>query len=210
MTLTRKPPKAKTCKVCRTKFEPRLPMATCCSPFCALTKARSDRGKAEKVALVKERKADAVKRKSQKSRSKWMAETKTAIQQSRRLEELAKGRGCMSCKRTRQEVEAGPWRPGGYWDGGHFKSKGAHPELSLEPLNIWLQCKSCNAGSGKYARKGYTVNANFETNLIEAEGQALVDWLNGPHPLKHYEIADLETIKNTCNAQSKTLKADQI
>ena len=165
------------------------------------------RGKAEKIAAIKERKADAATRLSQKSRSKWLAEAKTAIQQSRRLEELAKGRGCMSCKRSQLEVEAGEWRPGGYWDGGHFKSKGAHPEMSLEPLNIWLQCKSCNAGSGKYARKGHTVNAAFEANLIEAEGQALVDWLNGPHPLKHYETGELIKIKATHNARTKELKA---
>ena len=207
MTLKAKPPKLKKCRVCRDLFLPMLPLARVCGPFCALTFARSQRGKAEKIEAVKERKADAATRLDRKSRGKWLAETKTALQQTRRLEELAKGRGCMSCKRSREEVEAGAWRPGGYWDGGHFKSKGAHPELALEPLNIWLQCKSCNAGSSKYARKGRTVNANFETNLIEAEGQALVDWLNGPHALKHYEIADLEVLKKECAAKTKTLKA---
>lgn len=207
MTLSTKTIKPKACKVCQAEFTPNLPMAKVCSPFCALSLARSQRGKAEKIAAVKERKADAVKRASQKSRGKWLAEAKTAIQQARRLEELAKGRGCMSCKRSQQEVEAGDWRPGGYWDGGHFLSKGARPELALEPLNIWLQCKSCNAGSSKYARKGYTVNSNFEANLILAEGQTLVDWLKGPHDLKHYDADDLKAIKALYTAKTKTLKA---
>ena len=196
----------RVCRVCRKGYIPTQAMQKVCGVFCALAHAVSNRGKAEKVAQIKERKDDAATRLRQKIRSKWMAEAKTAIQQARRLEELAKGRGCMSCKRTRQEVESGAWRPGGYWDGGHFRGKGAHPELALEPLNIWLQCKSCNAGSGKYARKGHTVNAAFEANLIEAEGQALVDWLNGPHPLKHYETDDLIAIKKTYNAKTKTLK----
>ena len=198
---------SKVCKTCRTRFDPMPVGAITCSVECAESFAVSKRGKAEKIAAVKERKADAVKRANQKIRGKWLAEAKTAIQQARRLEELAKGRGCMSCKRSQQEVEAGDWRPGGYWDGGHFLSKGARPELALEPLNIWLQCKSCNAGSSKYARKGYTVNANFEANLIEAEGKTLVDWLKGPHDLKHYDADDLKAIKALYTAKTKTLKA---
>ena len=101
---------------------------------------------------------------------------------------------------------AGGWRPGGYWDGGHFLGKGAYPELALEPKNIWLQCKSCNGGSGKYARKGLTVNQSFKSRLIEQEGQALVDWLEGPHEPKRYRIDDLRTIKNEHNAISNKLK----
>jgi hypothetical protein len=154
-------------------------------------------------ALTKQKLADI------KPRSKWLAECKVAIQKVRRLEELSKGRGCISCKRTREEVEAGEWRPGGYWDGGHFKSKGAHPEMSLEPLNIWLQCKSCNAGSGKYARKGYTVNASFEANLIELEGAELVDWLNGPHELKNYSKDDLMALKREYAAKARALEVGQ-
>ena len=207
MTLFAKIIKLKTCKVCRSRFAPRHAFVNWCSVYCGSVLATKKLQKVKKSAAVIERKADAVKRASQKSRSKWLAEAKTAIQQARRLEELAKGRGCMSCKRSQQEVEAGDWRPGGYWDGGHFLSKGARPELALEPLNIWLQCKSCNAGSSKYARKGYTVNANFEANLIEAEGLGLVIWLKGPHDLKHYDADDLKAIKALYTAKTKTLKA---
>lgn len=196
----------KKCKNCREPFTPRLPMQVACSPACALAMAVSKRGKEEKRALVQERKADKVKREKLKSRGEWLAEAKKAIQQSRRLEELARGRGCMSCGRSRQEVEAGPWRPGGYWDGGHFLSKGAHPEMALEPKNIWLQCKSCNAGSSKYAGKGRTVSASFEENLARAEGQDLVDWLKGPHPAKHYDIDDLKAIKAEYTAKARELK----
>lgn len=185
-------------------------MAVCCSPMCALSLARSKRGKAEKVAMVKERRATKEKLEKLKTRGEWLAEAKRAIQQFRRLEELAKGRGCMSCGRPQHEVIGGEgWKPGGAWDGGHFMSKGAHPELALEPLNIWLQCKSCNAGSGKYARKGYTVNAAFEANLIEQEGAELVEWLKGPHEPKHYTTEELIAIKQEYTARVRELKASQ-
>jgi len=86
-------------------------------------------------------------------------------------------------------------------------SKGARPELALEPLNIWLQCKSCNAGSSKYARKGYTVNASFRVNLIDRIGLHQVEWLEGPHEPKHYDIEDLKAIKAKYTALTRELNA---
>lgn len=182
-------------------------------PDCIESYAEAEEAKAKRKAIkqavmqAKVERAETRRRKeAAKTPSEVRAEAKVAIQGARRLEELAKGRGCMSCKRSQEEVQAGPWRPGGYWDGGHFKSKGAFPELALEPLNIWLQCKSCNAGSGKYARKGYTVSKAFEENLIEAEGQDLVDWLNGPHEPKHYEMDELVAIRDHYRAKVKEMK----
>lgn len=190
------------CAHCKAKFQPERPSqivhVECVEEWTLAQAAKREREEAKKArAAAKVERADTRRRKeAMKTRADLLAECKLLIQRFRRLEELAKGRGCMSCSRSREEVEAGEWRPGGYWDGGHFKSKGAFPELALEPLNIWLQCKSCNAGSGKYARKGYTVNAAFEANLAQAEGQALVDWLNGPHEPKHYDIDQLAALRD--------------
>ena len=197
------------CPHCKRKMDAGLRIhPACIDDYAQAQSEKSARASAKRArmaakvdkALTKKKLAD------MKPRSKWLSECKVAVQKFRRLEELSKGRGCISCKRTREEVEAGEWRPGGYWDGGHFKSKGAHSELSLEPLNIWLQCKSCNAGSGKYARKGYTVNASFEANLIEMEGAELVDWLNGPHELKHYTTDQLIAIKSKYTALANQLR----
>lgn len=198
-----------TCPHCRAKLETgqRIHPA-CIDSFAEAQAAKAARADAKKArAAAKVERAETRRRKeSRKSRADILAEAKVAIQRFRRLEELAKGRGCMSCQRTREEVESGNWRPGGYWDGGHFKGKGAFPELALEPLNIWLQCKSCNAGAGKYARKGYTVNAAFEANLIEQEGADLVAWLNGPHEPKHYDMDQLIAIRDTYKAKLKEMK----
>lgn len=198
------------CPHCKGKLNPAQRIHPDCIEAYAEAEAAKAKRKAMKQAVMqaKVERAETRRRKAAaKTPSEVRAEAKVAIQGARRLEELAKGRGCMSCKRSQEEVQAGPWRPGGYWDGGHFKSKGAFPELALEPLNIWLQCKSCNAGSGKYARKGYTVSKSYEANLIEAEGQDLVDWLNGPHEPKHYEMDELVAIRDLYRAKIKELKA---
>lgn len=197
----------KTCPHCRAKLEQgqRIHPA-CIDGFSEAQAAKAARtADKEARAAAKVDRADIKKRKEAlKSRQQWLAEAKTLIQRRRRLEELKAGKGCMSCGRSQSEVMGTDgWKPGGAWDGGHFMSKGARPELALEPLNIWLQCKSCNGGSAKYARKGYTVGAAFETRLIAEQGQALVDWLKGPHELQHRSIDELMLF---CADERKKLK----
>lgn len=152
------------------------------------TERESDKARAEKLLSVGD----------------WIQKAEKVLRRFRRLEELAKGRGCMSCGRTQQEVQGTDgWKPGGAWDGGHFMSKGARPELRLEPKNIWLQCKSCNGGSAHYARKGYTVGLAFEENLRAQEGDELVDWLKGPHGPSKPAVDDLKALIALYRAKGK-------
>ncbi|MBK5203908.1 MAG: recombination protein NinG [Polaromonas sp.] len=197
------------CAVCRVAFEPVQAFQTWCDIPHGVIIANRKLLKIKKVAAVKERRETKANLEKLKTHGAWLKEAKVAIQRFRRLEELAKYSGCMSCGRTQEEVVGTDgWKPGGAWDGGHFLSKGARPELSLEPLNIWLQCKSCNGGSGKYARKGYTVNAAFRLNLIERIGIEKVEWLEGPHEPKHYTTADLRFIKADYAARVRELKKE--
>ena len=180
----------------------------CIEPWCAIRDAKKalKAAKEKRVAAVLDRRLTKEKLQTLKGRGYFLAKAKKAIQKARRLEELAKGRGCMSCGRTQQQVTGGDaWKPGGFWDGGHFLGKGAHPELALEPKNIWLQCKTCNGGSGKYARKSHTVNQSFRANLIDCEGLALVEWLEGPHALKHYTEDQIKAIDATYTAQAREI-----
>ena len=199
--------KSKKCRVCGDPFTPARALQAVCTLSCAVGMAQAKRINDEGKALKVERKVTKTALLALKPHRKWLKEAKSSIQQSRRLEELAKGRGCMSCGRTQTQVEgADGWKPGGAWDGGHFIGKGANATLALEPKNIWLQCKSCNSGSYFHAKKGQTVAVGYEAGLVEAEGQALVDWLKGPHEPRHYDIEALKAIKVECNAKSKALK----
>jgi hypothetical protein len=198
------------CAHCKKRLDAERPSQIvhleCVEPWAIAQKAKREREEIKKArAAEKVERAETKRRKlAIKTRADWLAEAKKLLQRRRRLEELAKGKGCMSCGRSQSEVMGTDgWKPGGAWDGGHFMSKGARPELALEPLNIWLQCKSCNGGSGKYARKGYTVGAAFEANLIAEQGAELVDWLKGPHEAKHYSVDDLIAI---CTDEKLKLK----
>lgn len=204
-------PKQRKCRVCKTPFTSMQSFRNWCSPPCGSVLALKKLEKKKKCEVIADRRETKAKLTKLKGRGYWLARAKKAVQKSRRLEELAKGSGCMSCLRTQEQVVGtDPWRPGGYWDGGHFLSKGSHPELALEPLNIWLQCKTCNAGGGKYARKGYTVNASFEANLIATQGQELVDWLKGPHELKHYTIEQLQAIEAEHTALARAIEKERV
>lgn len=101
---------------------------------------------------------------------------------------------CISCGRYDHEIP--DVLTGGKWDAGHFKTKGAYPELRFEELNIHKQCKSCNGGSGRFTKKERTVSAQYRKNLIKKIGLENVEWLEGPHEAKKYTIDDLKQLQD--------------
>lgn len=103
---------------------------------------------------------------------------------------------CISCERVNAEVEnTDGWKVGGAWDCGHYLTVGAHPELRFEELNAHKQCKSCNGGSDKYAKKTKLVATDYRINLIKKIGLDKVEWLEGPHEHKKYTCKDLKEIE---------------
>lgn len=103
---------------------------------------------------------------------------------------------CISCGRTDADVkQTDGWKTGGAWDCGHFLTRGAFPELRFEELNAHKQCKSCNGGSDKYAKKTQLVRDGYRINLIKKIGLDKVEWLEGPHEPKKYTCAELKEIE---------------
>lgn len=184
----------KRCVICTGEYEPRRMGQKTCSPIC-------ERERKRQTSLLKSRK-EAIK-----TRAEHIHETQKEVNAVRRLEELAKGEGCISCGRTQEEVNATDgWKPGGSWDAGHYLSVGSHPHLRFEPINIWLQCKSCNGGSGKYARKNHTVSKAYRENLIAKIGLEAVEKLEADQEPRKHTIDELMTIKAECKAKLKQLK----
>ena len=183
--------KPKTCKGCGDKFVPDRPLQVVCSVPCAWAYAGKENAKTDR-RLTRAAKAKL------KTRAQWMKEAQAAFNKFIRLRDA--GQPCISCGRV--EVE---WTRGGAWDCGHFLGRGAYPELRFEELNAHKQCKSCNGGSAKYAKKGRTVSKEYQARLIERVGQDKVDWLKGPHEPKHYTIDDLKAVKSHYTALAKDL-----
>ena len=179
---------SKVCKTCRTRFDPELPGAITCSPDCAESFAVSKRGKAKKIAAVKERKADKEKL---KSRSDWAREAQAAFNGWVRLRDT--DQPCISCGRHHQ----------GQYHAGHYLSVGARPELRFEPLNVHKQCAPCNtylSGNAVLFRKGLIAKYTIE----------IVECLEGHIPTRHYTTDELKAIKADYTAKARELKKGMV
>ena len=209
MTIERKPAKPKKCRVatCGASFVPSRMGQAVCSPACAMIDAPRNAPKARKALADIERKDIKVRKEALKSRADHLKDAEKAVRDFRRTYELSIGSGCISCGESQESILAAQgWKTGGAFDAGHFLGKGARPELRLEPTNIWLQCKSCNAGASKYARKGVTVSQGFRAGLIARIGLEAVEALEADHAPRKYETEQLKAITAEYRTKLKELK----
>ena len=95
---------------------------------------------------------------------------------------------CISCGRHHS----------GQYHAGHYKSRGAHPELRFEELNCHKQCSPCNNHlSGNIV--------NYRPRLIDKIGLDNVEWLEGPHDIVKYTCEDLKQIELKYKTKVKEL-----
>ena len=180
--------KTKVCRVCKAEYAPQKMGQKVCSVACALALAISERGKAEKVAKVKEKREDAVKRDKLKSKAQFAKEAQTSFNAFIRERDI--DLPCISCGRHHT----------GQYHAGHFLSVGARPELRFCESNAHKQCSACNNyRSGNIAL--------YRIALGNKIGTAMVEWLEGPHEPKKYTIDDLKEIKREYTAKAKELRA---
>lgn len=208
--LTSGGPRRKRCPECRVMFTPsRSSQAVCGEIECAIAHGKSEKGQASaKKALADVGRRDIkVRKEALKSRADHMKDAEKAVRDYRRTYELSVGSGCISCGESQESIlSAQGWKTGGAFDAGHFLGKGARPELRLIPNNIWLQCKSCNAGSSKYARKGQTVSQEFRSGLIARIGLEAVEALEADHEPRKYTVDELKAITAEYRAKTRELK----
>lgn len=200
------------CSNCKEPTTNRYGLTYACNPECVLAIAKARKAKKDRAGLTEQRKAEKAARKalrerkeSIKTRRQWMAEAQIAFNKFIRARDYDKG--CIDCGKYEQDDY---WKPGGAWDCGHFLSIGSHPELRFDPNNAHKQAKSCNAGSGRFARKAKTVSQEYEIRLRIKIGDELVDWLKGPHEPKQYTIDDLKEIKARYTKMRKALETERL
>lgn len=167
------------------------------------TKKLADKGR--QIQAKEDRAKHKERKESLKGKREWIKDAQMWFNKFIRLRDANKL--CISCDRTIGEIEGNDgWKPGGAWDAGHYLTRGAHPELRFEELNCHKQCKSCNAGSGKFSAKSRTVGERYREKLIDKIGLPMVEWLEGPHKEKKYTIDDLKEIIVTYKAKCKELQ----
>lgn len=175
-----------------------------CDIECQVKQAELNRAKAKKSqalsavkAARKEKQKTALQKKEERARSLPYQLTKTRLYFNEMIRLLDAGKPCISC---------GRYKCGARFEAGHFKSVGSHPELRFEPRNCYLQGSGCNGATSNRKRNNLTVAKEYELRLREQRGDALVDWLDGPHKPKHYTCDDLRQLQALFIGESARLK----
>lgn len=112
----------------------KVPIGFFCSMVCVLAHGK----KMAPLALEKVRKEkDAKLRLELKTASQWRTEAQSAFNAYIRWRDRDKP--CISCDAAGSHEGIG-----GYWDAGHFRSRGAARHLSFHLWNCHRQCTKCN------------------------------------------------------------------
>ncbi len=184
--LKAKATKPKRCAMCSQMYTPRpgaQPFEVWCSITCGVELGRE---RAEKALMKRQAKEQRERKVSLKPRSKWLQEAQAAF--NGWVRERDAGQPCISCGRHHN----------GKWNAGHYRTVGAMPSLRFNAYNVHRQCEPCNSHlSGNLVE--------YRLNLIRKVGQARVDWLEGPHPTKNYDIVYLRRVKSIFTRRAKQL-----
>ena len=184
----------KRCKVCRTPFEPRLPLQAVCGIDCAKSLAVSVRGKAEKQAATKQRKADRERKEKLKTRRDWEKEAQAAFNAYIRARDADKPCICCGLPLTSGDV-------GGAYDCGHYRSVGSAPHLRYDERNANGQRKQCNRwGAGRAV--------DYRLGLIERIGLEAVEALEADQQARKYTADELKAIRDEYRAKARELKRE--
>lgn len=196
-----KPRKQKKCKACGILFTPEKAFQVVCDYRCGLKHAQNQ---AKKAAERKNANAHKEAKERIKTRSAWMREAEDAfrrfIRARDRLHYLRQGRlpECISCGTTNQNIQ---------YAAGHFKTKGAYPELRLDELNCHLQCnKRCNKElsgniNGTKTTRGYIAGLELRHGIERAK--EIIDYLESKHDHKKWTISDLAEKKKQFSAKAR-------
>lgn len=180
------------CKVCKKEFDKFKSTQKVCSHTCAIALVKQDNAKKlDKDIKIKEKldRADIRKRKEAlKTKTDHANDTQKTCNAYIRYKD---GNKCISCETENPNIQ---------YCAGHYKSRGARPELRFHPFNINVQCNhQCNMQlSGNIE--------NYRPALIKKIGIDNVEWLEGPQEPQNWTIEDLKEIKQYYKDQLKILK----
>lgn len=181
--------KPKKCKACKKPFNPANSMQiVCCGVPCGIEYAQAQRIKKTKKQEAAERKETTAKLEKLKTRGDHLRETQVAFNTMIRARDAY--RGCISCGTNNGKMNA-----------GHYRSVGSCPELRFEEDNVHKQCERCNTFlHGNLL--GY--RAGLRGRITEER----LEWIEGPHPAKHYTTDELKAMKARFRAAARQLQKE--
>jgi hypothetical protein len=115
------------------------------------------------------------------------------------IRERDKDLPCVSC--GKYTAASGGYRGAGGFDAGHYRSRGANPELRFNEDNVFKQCVACNRD-----KSGNVVNMRIE--ILKRIGQERLDAIEGEHEIVKYTLDDLKEIAAKYRKKTKELKGD--
>lgn len=194
MTIERKQPRAKKCRVatCGATFVPARLGQSVCSPACAIIDAPRHQEKARKSLAQVERKEIKVRKEKLKSRGEHMREAQQAFNEFIRARDQAAGHPCISSGKPLD------WS-GNAVDAGHYRSVGSAPHLRFDERNCHAQSKQDNRFLSGNA-------VDYRIGLIARIGQEAVDALEADQSVRKYTIEEIKAIKTEYRAKTRELK----
>jgi len=178
--------KPRKCAMCSQMYTPRpgaQPFETWCSIQCGVELGRE---RAQAALLKRQAKALRERKVTLKPRSKWLQEAQAAF--NGYIRERDHNRPCVACGRYHE----------GQHHASHYRSIGQMPSLRFNTWNVWRSCSACNLYlSGNLVP--------YRQNLIYTIGQERVDWLEGPHETRKFDIVYLRRVKSIFSRRARQL-----
>ena len=165
----------------------KVPLGFFCSMDCVVehgkkgARVASDKRKRQTLTKLKE---------SVKTASEWRVEAQAAFNAYIRYRD--RDLPCISCDSSGDH-------DGGYWDAGHYRSRGAAKHLSFHQHNCHKQCHKCN----RYL-SGNVVE--YRKRLIMRISSERVDKLENNNDTVKHDITYLRRIKQIFKAKLKLKK----
>lgn len=178
---------------CPNRFESRFNGHAWCGASCQELVVKSALEKVRANNAKKERKELKARKEKLKGKSDYKKEAQAVFNKFIRLRDSQQP--CISCGSNPNDSDL---ITGSRWDAGHYRSRGANPELAFNEDNCHKQCVKCNR-----QLSGNVVN--YRIRLIERIGVERVDIIEGSHKPLKYGIEDYKRIKAEYSAKIKEI-----
>lgn len=179
-----KPPRKKKCKGCKEWFQPTRSFQVACSPICAIkvtqesVEKKTRKEASERTRKDIEERRELRRRKNELNRSGQLDKLQDLVNQWV-VNVRDKDEGCITCGK-KSDVK---------YDAGHYRTRGACPELRYELTNIHKQCSvNCNQHASG-------ARLEYRDAILNKYGKDHLDWLDGPHPKLKDILPDNDAIE---------------